>query len=92
MTDLIDKALVSEIVAEVAKMPLNEVKAELEFMEADEVAKKLGMGLSTVYARAKDGRLPGVWYGPRIVRFRARALLALHIYKERLPGFSTAAA
>ena len=84
MTDLIDKALVSAINDEVNKMTLDEVKAELEMMTAEELAPKLRMAISTLYGKAKKGLIPCGRYGPRHVVFRARSVLAFHIYKERM--------
>jgi excisionase family DNA binding protein len=82
MTDQVDKALVAEIVEQVSKMSLEDVKAELEFMEAEEVAEKLKIGLSTIYSYAKEGLIPGAYWGS-LLRFRPRALLTFQIYKER---------
>jgi excisionase family DNA binding protein len=82
MTEQVDKELVAEILEQVGKMSLDDVKTELELMGAEEVAEKLKFGLSTIYSYAKEGIIPAAWWGSG-VRFRPRALLAFQIYKER---------
>jgi len=79
----VDRALVAAINEEVQRMTLEEVKAELELMEPEEVAEKTKMGRSTVYHYAEDGIIPAAKWGT-LVRFRPRALLVFQIYKERL--------
>lgn len=79
---VVDRELVAAIAEEVKKMSLDEVKAELELMEPEEVAEKTKMGRSTVYHYAEDGIIPSAKWGT-LVRFRPRALLMFQIYKER---------
>lgn len=84
MTEIdIDRALVTEILAQVNGMTLDEVKADLEMMEPEEVAEKLKMGRSTVYHYAEEGKLPA-WKMGTLVRIRPRALLAFILAKEKL--------
>lgn len=77
-----DSALVREILEEVSRMPLEEVKSDLEMMEPEEVAEKLKMGRSTVYHLANEGKIPATRIGT-MVRFRPRALLAFVMVKEK---------
>jgi len=79
----IDKALVLEIIEQVNRMTLDEVKADLEMMEPDEVADKLKMGRSTVYHYAEEGIIPS-WKMGTLVRIRPRALLSFILYKEKI--------
>jgi excisionase family DNA binding protein len=79
----IDKALVLEIVDQVNRMSLEDVKGDLEMMEPEEVADKLKMGRSTVYHYAEVGKIPA-WKMGTLVRFRPRALLSFILYKEKM--------
>ena len=77
-----DKELIQEIVNQVAKMSIEEIKQDLEMMEMEEVADKLKCGRSTAYHLVNEGKLPAVKFGT-LVRIRTRALYALILVKEK---------
>lgn len=79
----VDSKLVSEILEQVNRMSMDEVKADLELMEPEEVAEKLKCGRSTVYHYAEEGKLPASKIGT-LIRIRPRALYAFILLKEKI--------
>lgn len=79
----IDRALVAEVIDQVSKMPMEDVKADLEMMEAEEVAEKLKIGRSSVYHFIGQGKLPA-WKLGSAVRIRPRSLLSFILVKEKM--------
>lgn len=77
-----DAELIRKICETIAAMPIQEVLAELESLTPEQVATKLQLAETTIYHMAQRGDLPGYKLGPKTVRIRSRALLALMMIKE----------
>lgn len=76
-------ALVKEVAAQVAKMPIDEVRKDLEVMRMEEVAKSLKCSRTKAYDLVNDGKIPGFKLDS-LTRVRPRALYAYILVIERL--------
>lgn len=75
-------AIVKEVVAQVAKMSIDEVRKDLEVMRMEEVAKSLKCSRTKAYDLVNEGKIPGFKLDS-LTRVRPRALYAYILIIEK---------
>lgn len=77
-----DEATIKQVIKEVSKMSIAEVRDDLEIMRMEEVAKTLKCSRTKAYDLVNEGKIPGFKLDS-LTRVRARALYAYILIIEK---------
>jgi len=82
VVEMLSEEFVRKVADELAKMPMQDVLAELRLLSVRDAAKLIGISGSNLYALASRGEVPAHRIGGRL-KFRPKALLT-YIYAQEM--------